>query len=159
MSETSAGKTPYQRPPRPPGTRASMTASMIVFPILKFERTRSPSSRRFHYDLASRPADSGPLARELRAQPLRQIEDVFDFGQVVLALEQRPECWQLDVAARAQCGVGLRDPAADDEAARARLEEGLGLGLRLLTVERDGVRQRFFARAELRLKNAHTALV
>src|ERR1044072_7728085 len=159
MSETSAGKTPYQRPPRPPGTRASMTASMVVFPILKLDRTRSLSPRCFHYSLALRPADAAPLARELRAQALRQIEDVSDFRQVILAFEQRPDLLQLDVVARAQRGVRLRDASPDDEAACARFEERLGNGLRLLTVERDAVRQSLFALAELRLQDAHAALV
>ena len=63
MSVTSAGATPYQRPPQPPASRSS-TCSVAA---------RASSSRLI------RPPDSGPLAARTRcAGPARRVETVED---------------------------------------------------------------------------------
>src|ERR1700753_3588448 len=94
-------------------------------------------------------SDAGTLGDELRTQTLRRIEEVLYLDQVILAVEERPQLFQLDLVADAQLRFRLGDAPACDEAARAELKERFRLGLRFLAVERDCVRERLFARADL----------
>src|ERR1041384_8421188 len=106
-----------------------------------------------------RAPDPCALGRELRAQAFGRVEEMFDLDQVILAVEERPELLQFDLVADAQVCFRLGHTAPCEKAARAQAEERLGFSVRRLTVERKSVRERLFARAELRLQDAHAALV
>src|SRR3954470_3834945 len=105
MSVTSAGNAPYQRPPRPVGTRTSRIISngalscMVLF------------------------ADTQSLSAKFSAQSLGQIENVFDFGDVVFAGKQRAQSLEIHLGADAQLGVGFGHGVADHKTPRAHLEK------------------------------------
>src|SRR4029077_149966 len=104
-----------------------------------------------------RSSNPGTFSGKFRAEAIRSIEDVLYMRQVILAAEHRSQSLQVNVSANTQLGIGLGHSMSDNKAPGCHLQDALGLHLRFIAVERNGMNQRFLAIAESSFQNAHPA--